>query len=245
MFVIFFTLLGAVLGSFCNVVIWRLPRMLHGEALTLSWPASHCPQCKQPVPARFNIPLLGWLLLRGRCYKCREAISRRYPLVEGLLALLFGGIIALQGLTPQSLFNLLAATLLLPLLFIDLDTRLLPDRLTLPFLTLALLFAASGESRVALPDALTAAVAGFGLPWLLSRLFRLLRGHEGMGMGDMKLLAALGAWLGSAALLDIVAASSVLALIVGLAWLKVKPGQPFAFGPYPIVVALGWMLLFH
>ncbi|MGU3524765.1 prepilin peptidase [Enterobacteriaceae bacterium C23F] len=245
MLILFFTLLGAVFGSFCNVVIWRLPRILHGESLTLSWPASHCPRCKHAIPARYNIPLLGWLLLRGCCCKCGQAISRRYPLVEGGLALLFCAIVTLQGITPQSLFNLLAVTLLLPLFFIDIETQLLPDRLTLPLLALALLFAASGESRVALPDSLVASIAGFGVPWLLSRLFRLLRGQEGMGMGDMKLLAALGAWLGPAALLDIVAASSILGLIAGLALLKVKPGEPFAFGPYPIAAALGWMLLFH
>jgi prepilin signal peptidase PulO-like enzyme (type II secretory pathway) len=245
MLVSFFVLLGAIFGSFCNVVIYRLPRILHGEALSLSWPASHCPRCKQPVRARHNVPLLGWLLLRGRCGQCRQAISWRYPLVEALLALLYGTVVWQQGLTVQSAFDLLAVTLLLPLLFIDLETMLLPDRLTLPLLALALLFAATGDSAVTLPSALVAAVLGFGVPWGLSRLCRWLRGQEGMGMGDMKLLAALGAWLGPLALLDLVAASTLLALAAALTVLKVKPGQPFAFGPYPIVAALGWMLIFH
>ncbi|PKB91361.1 hypothetical protein A8A01_01155 [Ewingella americana] len=243
MIVIFFILLGAILGSFCNVVIYRLPRILQGEALSLSWPASHCPHCKQPIKARHNIPLVGWLLLCGRCAGCRQAISRRYPLVEALLALLYGAIVWQQGVTPQSLFDLLAVTLLLPLMFIDLHTMLLPDRLTLPLLILALLFATSGYGSVALPSALIAAGLGFGVPWLLSLLFRLLRGHDGMGVGDMKLLAALGAWLGAQALLDIVAASTLLALGAAVVLLRVKPDEPFPFGPYPIIAALGWLLL--
>nr|WP_159466076.1 A24 family peptidase [Scandinavium goeteborgense] len=245
MLVIFFALLGAIFGSFCNVVIYRLPRILRGEAMSLSWPASHCPRCKQTVQARYNIPLLGWLLLRGRCGKCRQTISWCYPLVEALLALIYGVIIWRQGLTPQSVFDLLAVTMLLPLLFIDLDTMLLPDKLTLPLLVFSLLFAVSGYGLVTLPSALVAAVFGFGVPWLLSLLFRLLRGHESMGMGDMKLLSALGAWLGPQALLDVLAASTLLALASALLLLKAKLGEPFPFGPYPIAAALGWMLLFH
>lgn len=243
MLISFFILLGAVLGSFCNVVIYRLPRILHGERLSLSWPASHCPHCKQPIKVRHNIPLVGWLLLRGRCAGCRQAISRQYPLVESLLALLYGAIIWQQGVTPQSLFDLLAVILLVPLFFIDLHTMLLPDRLTLPLLVFALLFAASGYGSVTLTSACIAAALGFGVPWLLSWLFRLLRGHEGMGMGDMKLLAALGAWLGPQTLLDVVAASTLLALGAALVLLRVKPGVPFPFGPYPIIAALIWLLL--
>ncbi|WP_455871774.1 prepilin peptidase [Serratia proteamaculans] len=243
MLISFFILLGAVLGSFCNVVIYRLPRILQGERLSLSWPASHCPHCKQPIKVRHNIPLLGWLLLRGRCVGCRQAISRQYPLVETLLALLYGAIIWQQGVTPQSLFDLLAVTLLMPLFFIDLHTMLLPDRLTLPLLVFALLFAASGYGSVTLTSACIAAALGFGVPWLLSWLFRLLRGHEGMGMGDMKLLAALGAWLGPQTLLDVVAASTLLALGAALVLLRVKPGVPFPFGPYPIIAAMIWLLL--
>jgi prepilin signal peptidase PulO-like enzyme (type II secretory pathway) len=241
----FFIILGAIIGSFCNVVIYRMPLILHGEKLSLSWPSSHCPHCKQPIKFRHNIPLFGWLLLGGRCAGCGKTISWRYPLVEVMLALLYGLIIWRQGVTPQSLFDLLAVTLLLPLLFIDLDTMLLPDRLTLPLLVLALLFAASGYGGVELRLAAIAAVIGFGLPWLLSLLFRALRGHEGMGMGDMKLLAALGAWLGPLALLDIFALSALLALAVAIILLRVKVGQAFPFGPYPIVAAVGWMLLYH
>lgn len=245
MILVFSFLLGAVIGSFCNVVIYRLPFILQGEPLSLSWPASHCPHCKLPVKFRHNVPLLGWLMLRGRCATCKKAISWRYPLVEGLMALLYGGIIWLQGVTPQSLFDVLAVTFLLPLLFIDLRTMLLPDRLTLPLLTLSLLFSFCGYGAVEPMQAVIAALLGFGIPWGLSLLFRLLRGHEGMGMGDMKLLAALGAWLGPLALLDVFVVSTLLALVSALILLRVKPGQPFPFGPYPIIAAIGWVLLYR
>lgn len=242
MLIIFFILIGAILGSFSNVIIYRLPRILQGEAISLSWPASHCPHCKQPVKFYHNIPLLGWLLLKGRCAGCGQAISPRYPLVEALMAILFGVIVWQQGVTPQSLVDLLIVTLLVPLFFIDLQTMLLPDRLTLPLLTVALLFAASGYGTVTLPVALISAGLGFGLPWLLSFVFRLLRGHEGMGRGDMKLLAGLGAWLGPIALLDILTVSSLLALGAGVILLRIKPGVPFAFGPWLIIAATGWLL---
>lgn len=243
MLIVGFALLGAVIGSFCNVVIYRLPRIMSGQPLTLSWPASHCPHCQQPVRIWHNIPLISWLMLRGRCADCCQPISWRYPLVELLLALLYGVVIWQQGITAQSLFDLVAISLLLPLLFIDLQTQLLPDRLTLPLLILALLFAASGLSRVDFTDAVIAALLGFTVPWLLSRLFYLLRGHEGMGRGDMKLLAGLGAWLGPLTLLNLFSTATLLALLSALLLLRVKIGQPFAFGPYPIVAAVGWVLL--
>ncbi|NYS30060.1 MULTISPECIES: A24 family peptidase [unclassified Pantoea] len=241
--IIFFILTGAIFGSFSNVIIYRLPRILNGEAMSLSWPGSHCPGCKQPVKVYHNIPLLGWLLLRGRCAGCGQAISLRYPLVEAVMAILYGTIIWQQGVTPQSIVDLFVVTLLVPLFFIDLQTMLLPDRLTLPLLVVALLFAASGYGAVTLPQALIAAGLGFGIPWLLSLLFRLLRGHEGMGRGDMKLLAGLGAWVGPLPLLDIVTASSLLALLSGVVLLRVKPGLPFPFGPYPVIAAMGWLLI--
>lgn len=244
MIILFCAVLGAIIGSFCNVVIHRLPRMLAGEALTLSLPASHCPHCLTPVRIRHNIPILSWLILHGRCAVCQVAISWRYPLVELLPALLFAYIAWRHGISYQSAFDMLAISMLLPLFFIDLDTQLLPDRLTLPLAGLALLFAASGYSRVEPGSAVLAAVLGYGIPWLLSRLFCLWRGIEGMGRGDMKLFAGLGAWLGPVALLDIVTWSSLLALLCAVALLRIRPGQIFAFGPYPIVVAIGWVLLF-
>lgn len=241
--IVLFALLGAIIGSFCNVVIYRLPRILQGADLTLSWPGSHCPHCQQPVKVWHNIPLVSWLMLGGRCASCAHPICWRYPLVELIMALLYALIVWRQGLSAQSLFDLLAISLLLPLLFIDLKTQLLPDRLTLPLLAVSLLFAASGQGRVDLISASVAAVLGYALPWLLSSVFRLLRGHEGMGRGDMKLLAALGAWLGPWALLDIFTLSPLVALVSALLLLRIKPGQPFPFGPYPILVACGWMLL--
>ncbi|QGY32251.1 prepilin peptidase [Pantoea cypripedii] len=245
MLVTFFAILGAVIGSFCNVVIYRLPKILMGEPLSLSWPASHCPHCHQPVRAWQNIPLLSWCLLRGRCAHCQQPISWRYPLVEGLMALLFALVTWRQGITPPAVFDLLVISLLIPLLFIDLQTQLLPDRLTLPLLALALLFAASGEARIDFTMAAVAAALGFGLPWCLSSLFRWWRGYEGMGMGDMKLFAGLGAWLGIEPLFTLFSVSSLLAIISALVLLRVKVSQPFAFGPYPIIAALGWMLIYH
>ena len=245
MVILFYALLGAIIGSFCNVVIYRLPRMLTGEPLTLSWPASHCPHCQTPVCVRHNIPLLGWLMLRGRCAFCHTAIAWRYPLVELLLAVMFAFIAWRQGINKQSLFDMLAISLLVPLFFIDLETQLLPDRLTLPLVGLALLFAASGISRVEPWPAALSAMLGYAGPWLLSRLFFLWRGVEGMGRGDMKLFAGLGAWLGPVALLNVISLSSLLALLCAVTFLRIKPGQPFAFGPYPIVVAIGWVLFLN
>ena len=245
MLILFFALVGAIIGSFANVIIYRLPLMIAGSAITLSWPPSHCPACSQPVKIRHNIPVIGWLLLRGRCARCRQAISWRYPLVETAMALLFAFIIWRQGVNAQSLFDLLAIALLVPLLAIDLRTMLLPDKLTLSLLALALVMAACGSGRVDMQLSLAAAAIGFAIPWLLSRLFRWRYGYEGMGQGDMKLFAALGAWLGPEALCDIFALSSILALVVALLLLRVKPGQPFPFGPYPIIVALGWIARYH
>lgn len=241
----FSALVGSAIGSFCNVVIYRLPRIMQGECYTLSWPASHCPHCRKPVKIRHNVPVISWLLLRGRCAACRLPVSPTYPLVELLTALLYMLVVWRQGITAQSLFDLFALSLLIPLMFIDLRTMLLPDRLTLPLLVFALLFALSGVGTLDISDSLIAALLGFALPWLVSCLFRLLQHQEGMGAGDFKLLAALGAWLGSQALLEIISASTLLALLSALLILRVKPGQPFPFGPYPIIAAAVWILLYH
>lgn len=245
MWVVFFAVLGAVTGSFCNVVIYRLPRIMLGQPLTLSWPASHCPHCQQPVKPWHNIPLLSWLLLHGRCAHCQQAISWQYPLVEALMALLYAWVVWQQGVTGQSLFDLLMISLLVPLLFIDLQTQLLPDRLTFPLLVLALLFAISGQGATDFTSAAIGALLGFGLPWCLSLVFRWLRGYDGMGMGDMKLFAGLGAWLGVQPLLTLFSVSSLLAIASAVIFLRVKTNEPFAFGPYPIIAAIGWVLIFR
>ncbi|MEW5562018.1 prepilin peptidase [Enterobacter asburiae] len=240
LFSIFFALMGAVVGSFINVVIYRLPRMLQGESITLSLPASHCPQCQAPVKIRHNLPVLGWLLLRGRCYQCQQRISPRYPLVELLMAALFVLTITLQGVTPQGILGLLAISLLVPLFFIDLETSLLPDRLTLPLLALVVTAAVCGFGHVTWQEALLAAATGFGLPWLLDRFYCWCRGKAGMGMGDMKLFAGIGGWLGMEALFQIMIIASLLAIVSAWCLLRRKPGETFPFGPYLVLAALAW-----
>ncbi|HHB1427562.1 TPA: A24 family peptidase [Serratia odorifera] len=242
MYAIFSFLLGAVIGSFLNVVIYRLPLTVSGERISLSYPASGCPHCGAAIRWRHNLPLLGWLLLAGRCADCRRPISWRYPLVELLTALLFVLLLQRYGLTPQGGFMLTAACLLVALAGIDLRTMLLPDRLTLPLWVIGVCAAFSGSGRVNGVEALTASTLGFALPWLLDRLFYLWRRQPGMGMGDMKLFAALGAWFGVATLWHIMAISPLLAMLSALLLLRIKPGEPFPFGPYPIAAALALMV---
>ena len=193
--------LGLLLGSFLNVVVYRLPLMIHnegqltGHGFNLSLPASHCPACKHPLKYWQNIPVLSWLLLRGKCQYCAAAISKRYPLTEAGCAAMFLGLSFLFT-TPLSLLSaLLLFWFLLALSLIDLATYLLPDRLTLPLLWAGLLVhSISGE--VTLQDALYGAAAGYMALWLLYWGVKIVSGKEGMGYGDFKLLAALGAWVG-------------------------------------------------
>ncbi|MBI0472070.1 prepilin peptidase [Pectobacterium parmentieri] len=236
--ILFVPLFGLVVGSFFNVVIYRMPRILAGEKLALSWPGSYCPACKHKIKVYHNIPLFGWLWLKGRCAHCQQPISRRYPLVELLTAVLFTLVIARDGITLQSLSDLLIFSLLIPLFFIDLDSMLLPDRLTLLVLVYALLLAGLGEGHTDFSDAVAAAALGFGLPWLLDRFYVWRHGREGMGMGDMKLFAGIGAWLGCQALLHIMVLASLSAIVVVLVLRRKKRYEPFAFGPYVIVAAL-------
>ncbi|CAI1709108.1 Leader peptidase pppA [Serratia ficaria] len=238
MHVMFSFLLGAVIGSFLNVVIYRLPLIMTGERISLGYPASGCPHCGAGIRWRHNVPLLGWLLLAGRCADCQRPISWRYPLVELLTALLFALLLQRYGLTPQGGFMLVAACLLVALAGIDLRTMLLPDRLTLPLWAAGVCAAFLGAGRVNGTEALTASTLGFAVPWLLDRLFYLWRHQPGMGMGDMKLFAALGAWFGVDALWRIMAVSPLLAIFSAVLLLRTKPGAPFPFGPYPIAVAL-------
>lgn len=237
-FILFSILLGAILGSFINVVIYRLPKSLMGEALTLSFPASFCPQCHHPIRWRHNIPLVGWLLLRGKCVDCRSPISPRYPLIELLMAALFGWVYWQHGLSIDSAVTMFALCLLVPLAFIDLDTQLLPNRLIYPLLIGGLIVAFFNWGDIGWPEACLAAASGFAIPWVISKIFYFFNKREGMGRGDMKLFAAFGAWLGYTQLLNVITASCILAIICGLVVLKIKPGQAFPFGPYPIVVAV-------
>jgi len=245
MFVLILSIIvGAIIGSFINVIIYRLPRIMAGEKISLSFPVSHCPFCHHPVRWRHNIPLIGWLLLAGKCADCRAAISPRYPLIEGLMAIMFGWVIAHHGPGIESAVILFALCLLVPLACIDAATLLLPDRLTWPLIIGGIVTAWAGVGRVGWQEAGIAAVVGFTLPWALSLLFRVFFQREGMGRGDMKLFAGLGAWMGYGMLCHIMIASSILAILSALIILKVKPGQAFPFGPYPILVAIMVFLFF-
>ena len=270
-------LLGLVIGSFLNVVIHRLPRMMQrqwwaevagqlqdeeshrqvfesalsgpaqevGQALegslqslpglNLATPRSHCPACGHVIRWSENVPLLGWLRLRGRCAACGTPISARYPLVELLTGLLFAAMAWRFGPQPQTLMWCAVAASLVALSAIDWDTTLLPDSLTQPLTWAGLLAALLGWSGLPVATALTGAVVGYMALWSVYWLFKLVTGKEGMGHGDFKLLAALGAWLGWQAILPIVLMASVLGACVGLGMKasgQLREGRYVPFGPF-------------
>jgi leader peptidase (prepilin peptidase)/N-methyltransferase len=244
-------LFGLVIGSFLNVVIHRLPRMLarewqqeyadyRGETLpeeapfNLAVPRSHCPHCGYTIPALENIPLLSYLALRGKCRVCGAPIGLRYPLVEAAASLLAGLSAWYFGFGVIALAAMILLWTLLALAMIDADTQLLPDCVTLPLLWLGLLVNLSGLF-VPLADAVIGAMAGYLFLWTVYWLFRLATGKEGMGYGDFKLLAALGAWMGWAMLPAIVLLSSLVGAIVGgslIVFAKHGRQVPIPFGPY-------------
>ena len=203
--------------------------------LGLARPRSRCPACGHTLAWHENIPVLGWLRLRGRCSSCKAAISVRYPVVEiatGALFLAFG----LEfGATAQTLVWCAAGALLVAMTMIDIDTQYLPDDLTLPLIGLGVFGAGMGWTPVSLPDAAWGAFWGFGSLWLLNTLFRAVRKVDGMGEGDFKLLAGLGALLGWKLLPAIVLLSSVVGAVVGIALLALRRhawAKPLPFGPY-------------
>jgi len=265
--------LGLAVGSFLNVVIYRLPIMLDrewraqcaelaghdphastvaadaGERFNLVVPRSACPSCKAPITALQNIPLLSWLLLRGRCARCGAAISVRYPLVELLTGILSAWVAARFGFCLAALAALLLTWFLIALTFIDIDHQLLPDSLTLPLLWIGLtlsLWSPQGGTALAVDvrSSLIGAVAGYLSLWSVYHLFRLVTGKEGMGYGDFKLLAALGAWLGWQMLLPVILIAAVAGAVVGIAMLAIRRqsrATPIPFGPF--LAAAGWLVL--
>jgi len=244
-------LFALLIGSFLNVVIHRLPRMmeadwqaqaaeLRGETVperepyNLLRPRSCCPQCNTPIAAWHNVPVFSWLLLKGRCAQCATPISARYPLVELLTAALAVAAVARYGATAAGAGALLVVFFLVSLTFIDLDTQLLPDDLTLPLLWLGLGFNLWGVF-VPLQDAVVGAMLGYGILWSIYWLFKLVTGKEGMGYGDFKLLAALGAWFGWQALPPIILLSAGVGAVVGILMIVVlrhRREVPIPFGPY-------------
>jgi leader peptidase (prepilin peptidase)/N-methyltransferase len=204
-------------------------------ALSLLRPRSRCPACGHALKWHENVPVLGWARLRGQCSACRAPISRRYPLVEAATAALFALCGVTFGAQPTTLLWCLAVALLIAMALIDLDTTLLPDGLTLPLIGLGLLAALTGWTGVSLQDAVIGTLAGYGSLWLLSALYRALRGVPGMAEGDFKMLAGLGALLGWKALPSVVLLSSAVGAAVGIALIAFKGHKrevPIPFGPY-------------
>jgi leader peptidase (prepilin peptidase)/N-methyltransferase len=242
---------GLLVGSFLNVVIHRLPKMmeaewhqqcaeLRGEAVVavptynLVVPRSACPACGHRIGALENIPILSWLVLRGRCRGCGVGISVRYPLVEGLCGLLSGSLAFHLGPGWALAGALLFTWALLAAAFIDLDTTLLPDDITLPLLWLGLLLNLRA-TFVPLEDAVIGAAAGYLTLWSVYWLFKLATGKDGMGFGDFKLLAAIGAFLGWKMLPAVILLSSVVGAVVGIGLIVLARhgrGKPIPFGPY-------------
>ncbi|WP_310736713.1 A24 family peptidase [Pseudoalteromonas sp. SR45-6] len=259
-------LVSLCIGSFLNVVIYRLPIMMQREWQTecrvlladdlkptkadntetefnLIKPNSTCPKCKTTIKPWQNIPVISWLLLKGRCASCSNPISVRYPIVEMLTAVLSLIVAYTFGATEQALLYILITWVLVALTFIDIDHMLLPDQLTLPLVWLALIAAVMGIT-ISPTDAIIGAACGYLSLWSVFWLFKLLTGKEGMGYGDFKLLAVFGALLGWQSLLTIVLLSSVVGAIIGIALLSIQgkdKATPIPFGPYLAIA--GWVTL--
>ncbi|MBM3391875.1 MAG: prepilin peptidase [Betaproteobacteria bacterium] len=256
------TLFGLIVGSFLNVVIHRLPKIMERdwlnecaelrgepiqptERLTLAVPRSHCPHCGHVIRARENIPLISYIILRGRCSACKSRISRRYPLVEAMSGVLAGLIVWKLGASWASVGALLFVWAMIVLTFIDLDTQLLPDSITLPLLWVGLLLNLGG-TYTDIRSAVIGAAGGYLALWSVYWAFKLATGKEGMGYGDFKLLAAIGAWFGWQMLPLTILISSMVGAVVGIALIvfaRHGRNMPIPFGPYlacAAVIALFW-----
>ena len=244
--------LGLLVGSFLNVVIFRLPQMLErqwaaecaemsgkpaaqAETFNLMTPRSRCRHCGHQIRWYENIPVLSFLALRGKCSQCGAAIGLRYPIVEIAVAGLFAYCVWRWGVTPRAGVWCAFAAALVALALIDWDTTLLPDDITLPLVWGGLIAAALGFSGIKLPQALWGAVAGYLSLWLVYQGFKVLTGKEGMGYGDFKLFAALGAWFGWQGLIPIILMASVVGTVVGLGMKMaagLREGKYVPFGPF-------------
>jgi leader peptidase (prepilin peptidase)/N-methyltransferase len=271
-------ILSLIVGSFLNVVIYRLPIMLERDwraqaaellpadtnaeaaatsqaapdALTLSTPGSACPACKAPIKAWQNIPLVSWLLLLGRCAACKTKISLRYPLVELATGLLSGWVAWHFGFGAAAACGLLVTWTLIALTGIDIDHQLLPDGITLPLMWAGLLAAvivgpsAGSPIPVSARDAIIGAASGYVSLWLVFHAFRLITGKEGMGYGDFKLFAALGAWLGWKLLPLVILLSAATGAVLGILMIVLRGrdrSAPMPFGPY--LAAAGWIAMMY
>jgi leader peptidase (prepilin peptidase) / N-methyltransferase len=271
-------LLGLIVGSFLNVVIYRLPIILEREwrsqasevlavgaepsapaapaappeRFTLSTPRSACPNCKAPITALQNIPVISWVVLRGRCAACKAKISARYPLVELTTGILSAWVAWHFGFGAPAACALLVTWALIALTGIDIDHQLLPDNITLPLMWAGLLAAVAigPVSGAALPvspkDALIGAAAGYISLWLVFHAFKLVTGKEGMGYGDFKLFAVLGAWLGWRVLPMVIVLSAATGAVLGILMIALQGRDrraPMPFGPY--LAAAGWLAMMY
>jgi len=262
LFVSLIIVIGLLVGSFLNVVIYRLPRMMESrwkqecqeylaivsdnkqtEPFNLIVPGSRCPHCNTPIRAYQNIPLLSFILLKGKCAACKHAISWRYPFLEFFTGILSGLVAWHFGFSAETFFGLVLTWALIALACIDYDQQLLPDSITLPLLWLGLLislipvFSGSHSSIIG-------AVSGYLSLWLVYQIFKLLTAKEGMGYGDFKLLAMLGAWLGWQTLPLIIILSSLVGALFGIAMILLslhERNRPIPFGPF--LAAAGWITL--
>jgi len=255
-------LFGLLIGSFLNVVVYRLPVMAqreldnyiaheagkelpHQDRFNLMVPRSACPHCGHRISALENIPIVSWLLLRGKCSACKAPISARYPVVEAATGLLSAVLVWNLGSGWLGLAGLAFTYFLIAMTLIDYDTKTLPDDLTYPLLWLGLLINLNG-TIVPLRDAVIGAMAGYVSLWAVYWLFKLVTGKEGMGYGDFKLLAALGAWMGWAMLPTIIILSSVVGAVVGVSLIvfaRRDRNNPIPFGPY--LAAAGMIALLY
>jgi len=265
-------LISLCIGSFLNVVIYRLPLMMQrewqsecrillddelkknnskpdssnpniNEPFNLVKPNSTCPKCKNAIKPWQNIPIISWLILKGKCASCSNPISARYPAVELITAILSLVVAYSFGATEQALLYIFVTWILVALTFIDIDHMLLPDQLTLPLVWLALI-ASVMDYTITPTDAIVGAACGYLSLWSVFWLFKLLTGKEGMGYGDFKLLAVFGALLGWQSLLTIILLSSVVGAIIGIALLSIQgkdKATPIPFGPYLAIA--GWIAM--
>jgi leader peptidase (prepilin peptidase) / N-methyltransferase len=267
-------ILGLIVGSFLNVVIYRLPVMLErewrtqaadvlaggsasapepaNERFTLSTPRSACPKCKAPITAWQNIPVVSWLVLRGRCASCKTRISARYPLVELASGVLSAWVAWHFGFGVPAACALLVTWSLIALTGIDIDHQLLPDNITLPLMWAGLVasVAIGPATGAALPvspkDAVIGATVGYLSLWLVFHAFKLVTGKEGMGYGDFKLFAALGAWLGWKLLPLVIILSAATGAVLGILMIVLRGrdrSAPMPFGPY--LAAAGWIAMMY
>jgi leader peptidase (prepilin peptidase) / N-methyltransferase len=268
-------LIGLIVGSFLNVVIYRLPIILEREwrtqatevlsgdsevtavavpspSFTLSTPRSACPNCKAPITALQNIPVVSWLVLRGRCASCKAKISPRYPVVELATGLLSAWVAWHFGFGVPAACALLVTWALIALTGIDIDHQLLPDNITLPLMWAGLIAAVAigSTSPASLPvspkDAIIGAAAGYTSLWLVFHAFKLVTGKEGLGYGDFKLFAALGAWLGWKLLPLVIVLSAATGAVLGILMIVLQGRDrraPMPFGPY--LAAAGWLAMMY